>query len=125
MKLTLPRLKQIIKEELEKLTGGDGPGGQWRLTAEPAMDILADEAASNPALVYDANPDVDGTREGVLSRLSDPETGAFVELSLRESDQVVVRWAASRARPKVSVLKGDSRDDRTMMDVVDDAFGDV
>jgi hypothetical protein len=125
MKLTLPRLRQVIKEELEKLTGGDGAGRQWRLTAEPAMDILADEAASNPALVYDADPGVDGTHGGVLSRLSDPETGAFVELSLRETDQVVVRWAAAGARPKVDVLKGDSRDDRTMMDVMDDVFGGV
>lgn len=122
MKLTLPRLKQIIREEFESLTGG-AEEIQWRLTAEPAMDILADEAASNPALVYDSDPGVDGTREGIISRLSNPETGAFVELSLRENDQVVVRWAAVGARPKVDVLKGDSRDDRTMMDVVDDAFG--
>lgn len=124
MKLTLPRLKQIIREEFESLTGG-AEEIQWRLVAEPVMEILADEAATNPDLVYDMGPDLDGMRDGTIARLSDPETGAFVELSLREPGEVVVRWAAAAARTKIDVLKGDSRDDRTMMDVVDDAFGDA
>lgn len=119
MKLSLVGLRKIIREEIEK----SSEEFQRRNVAGGAMDILADEAATNPRLRYDQNVGMGGAPPLVIARLDDPETGAFVELVLQEPDTVVVRWAAEAARPKVDVLKGDSRDDRTVMNVIDDAFG--
>jgi hypothetical protein len=118
------QLRSIVREEIELLSGTSEQGGDgWRSLAVVPMDILASEAESRPDLRHDVSAETAGS--GVISRLSNPETGAFVELVLHEPQRVVVRWAAPAARPKVEVLKGDSRDDRAMLLAVEDAFGDT
>ena len=116
------QLRSIVREEIELLSGTSEQGdGGWRSFAVVPMDILASEAESRPDLRHDVNVEISGS--GVISRLSNPETGAFVELVLHEPQRVVVRWAARATRPKVEVLKGDSRDDRVVLLAVEDALG--